>query len=155
MGVEIERKFLVDHEQWSQTPKPIGTYFRQGYILSEENKTIRIRVTPDEGFITIKGSTQGISRLEFEYKIPAIDAEEMLNNFAISELEKRRYCVEIAGKVWEVDEFLGANKGLLVAEIELESEDEKFILPEWITTEVTGDERYYNSKLAVHPFKEW
>jgi adenylate cyclase len=155
MGVEIERKFLVDHVLWHQTPKPVGTYFRQGYILSDDNKTIRIRVTPEEAFITIKGSTQGISRLEFEYKIPAVDGEELLNNFAVSELVKRRYCIEVAGKTWEVDEFLGTNKGLLVAEIELESEDEKFMLPAWITTEVTGDARYYNSNLAVTPFSEW
>ncbi|WP_184550413.1 CYTH domain-containing protein [Mucilaginibacter sp. FT3.2] len=155
MGVEIERKFLVDSEQWRQTPKPIGTYFRQGYILSDADKTIRVRVTPEEGFITIKGSTNGLSRLEYEYKIPAIEGEELLDNFAVSELVKRRYCIEIAGKVWEVDEFLGDNKGLLVAEIELDSEDEKFILPPWVTTEVTGDEKYYNSKLAATPFSKW
>ncbi len=155
MGVEIERKFLVDKEQWNQTPRPLSTYFRQGYILSEANKTIRVRVTPDEAFITIKGGTHGLSRLEYEYTIPAIDGEELLDNFAVSELVKRRYCIEVAGKIWEVDEFLGTNKGLLVAEIELESEDEKFILPPWVTTEVSGDERYYNSNLAVTPFSKW
>jgi adenylate cyclase len=155
MGVEIERKFLVDHETWQQTPKPLSTYFRQGYILSEANKTIRIRVTPDEAFITIKGGTKGISRLEYEYTIPAVDGEELLDNFGVSELVKRRYCVDVAGKVWEVDEFLGDNKGLLVAEIELDSEDEKFILPPWVTTEVTGDERYYNSNLSVMPYNKW
>jgi adenylate cyclase len=155
MGVEIERKFLVDMEQWQQMPKPIGTYFRQGYILSDDTKTIRIRVTPDQGFITIKGSTKGISRLEYEYTIPAVEGEELLDNFAVSELRKRRYCIEVAGKVWEVDEFLGENKGLLLAEIELDSEDEKFILPPWVTKEVTGDDRYYNSNLAVKPFSKW
>jgi CYTH domain-containing protein len=155
MGVEIERKFLVDRDQWQQMPKPIGTYFRQGYILSEPGKTIRVRVTPDEGFITIKGGTKGLSRLEYEYAIPAVDGEELLDNFAISELQKRRYRIDVAGKEWEVDEFLGDNKGLLVAEIELESEGEKFILPPWVTTEVSGDARYYNSNLSVTPFCKW
>jgi len=155
MGIEIERKFLVDQEQWQQLPKPVGVRFRQGYILSDESKTIRIRVTPDEAFITIKGKTAGLSRLEYEYKIPAAEGDELLDNFALSELAKRRYYIDVAGKTWEVDEFLGANKGLLVAEIELLSEDEKFIIPSWITTEVTGDERYYNSRLATKPFNTW
>ena len=155
MGVEIERKFLVDQEQWQQMPKPIGTYIRQGYILSDDTKTIRIRVTPDQGFITIKGSTKGISRMEYEYTIPAVEGEELLDNFAVSELKKRRYCIDVAGKVWEVDEFLGDNIGLIVAEIELTGEDENFGIPAWVDKEVTGQEKYYNSHLSLNPFKKW
>ncbi|WP_183562827.1 CYTH domain-containing protein [Mucilaginibacter sp. SP1R1] len=155
MGVEIERKFLVDDKKWQQLAKPVGKHFRQGYILSDKAKTIRIRVTDEHGYITIKGATQGISRAEYEYTIPVQEAGELLNNFAISELEKYRYCITFAGKLWEVDEFLGSNKGLLVAEIELEQETETFELPQWITVEVTGDNRYYNSNLAVNPFSNW
>ena len=155
MGVEIERKFLVDKEQWTQLAKPQGKHYRQGYILSEVTKTIRVRITDEHGYITIKGATEGISRKEYEYIIPINEGAELLDNFAVSELEKTRYCINFAGKVWEVDEFLGDNKGLLVAEIELENEAETFKLPAWATTEVTGDKKYYNSNLAVKPFKSW
>lgn len=155
MGVEIERKFLVDREKWQQIARPEATHFRQGYIFSDEKKTIRIRVTDVEAYITIKGSTAGVSRSEFEYTIPAADGVQLLDNFAVSELEKYRFNINYAGKLWEVDEFLGDNQGLLMAEIELDSEDEKFELPPWVTTEVTGDKRYYNSFLSVNPFKNW
>lgn len=155
MAVEIERKFLVDHEQWRLLSKPGGKHYRQGYILSDDIKTIRVRVTNELGYITIKGKTKGISRLEYEYTIPVNEGIELLNNFAVSELEKTRYCITYEGKVWEVDEFLGDNQGLLVAEIELEDEAETFKLPPWITVEVTGDKKYYNSALSVNPFKRW
>ncbi|MDN5287198.1 MAG: hypothetical protein JWR38_3472 [Mucilaginibacter sp.] len=155
MGVEIERKFLVDKEQWRQLTKPEGKHYRQGYILSEATKTIRVRITDEHGYITIKGATQGISRKEYEYIIPVNEGAELLDNFAVSELEKIRYRIDFDGKVWEVDEFLGDNEGLLVAEIELENETETFKLPEWVTTEVTGDQKYYNSNLSVKPFNSW
>ncbi|NHA03928.1 CYTH domain-containing protein [Mucilaginibacter sp. HC2] len=155
MGIEIERKFLVDHEQWRQLSKPAGKHYRQGYILSDDIKTIRVRVTDEHGYITIKGKTKGISRLEYEYIIPVNEGVELLNNFATSELEKTRYCINYEGKIWEVDDFLGENQGLLVAEIELEDEAEKFKLPPWITVEVTGDKKYYNSALSLNPFKGW
>ncbi|WP_121809826.1 CYTH domain-containing protein [Mucilaginibacter kameinonensis] len=155
MAIEIERKFLVDHEKWQQVAKPEPMHFRQGYIFSDEKKTIRIRVTDAEGYITIKGSSAGFSRSEFEYIIPAADGVQLLDNFAVSELEKYRFNINYAGKLWEVDEFLGDNQGLLMAEIELDSEDEKFELPPWVTIEVTGDKRYYNSFLSVNPFKNW
>jgi len=155
MAVEIERKFLVDHEKWQQLAKPDAMHFRQGYIFSDEKKTIRVRVTDTEAFITIKGITSGFSRSEFEYTIPTTDGIQLLDNFAVSELEKYRYNINYEGKLWEVDEFLGDNEGLLMAEIELNSEDEKFELPLWVTTEVTGDKRYYNSFLSVNPFKSW
>jgi CYTH domain-containing protein len=155
MAVEIERKFLVDHEKWQQLAKPDAMHFRQGYIFSDEKKTIRVRVTDTEAYITIKGSTAGFSRSEFEYTIPKADGVQLLDSFAASELEKYRYCITYAGKLWEVDEFLGNNQGLLMAEIELDSENEEFDLPPWATTEVTGDKRYYNSYLSSNPFKSW
>ncbi|WP_428329263.1 CYTH domain-containing protein [Mucilaginibacter sp.] len=155
MGVEIERKFLVDHKKWEQVTKPEGNHFRQGYLLDEDNRTIRIRVTDKEGFITIKGATKGISRLEFEYSIPTDEGNALLDNFALSELDKTRYCLDFEGKLWEVDEFAGENSGLIMAEIELESEDEEFTLPHWITHEVSDDARYYNSNLSRNPFNGW
>jgi adenylate cyclase len=155
MGVEIERKFLVDHNKWLQLSKPDAMHYRQGYILSDDTKTIRVRITPHNGYITIKGVTKGFSRSEYEYIIPITEAAELLDNFAISQLEKYRYNIDFAGKLWEVDEFLGDNTGLLVAEIELDSEDEQFELPPWVTEEVTGDNRYYNSSLSVKPFSKW
>jgi CYTH domain-containing protein len=155
MAIEIERKFLVDHEKWQQLAKPEGKHYRQGYIFSDRTKTIRVRVTPEHGYITIKGASQGISRKEYEYTIPAGEGSELLDNFAVSELEKIRYNIKVENKIWEVDEFLGENKGLLMAEIELEHETETFKLPEWVTEEVTDDKRYYNSSLSVNPYSKW
>ncbi len=155
MGVEIERKFLVDHEKWEQVIKPVGSHYRQGYLADNVKRTIRIRVTGQQGFITIKGITSGITRKEFEYKIPVIEGIELLDNFAECELEKVRYCIDFEGKIWEVDEFAGDNTGLIMAEIELQHEDEEFKRPDWITYEVSDDERYYNSNLSKNPFKKW
>ncbi|MEO3403198.1 CYTH domain-containing protein [Mucilaginibacter sp. CAU 1740] len=155
MAIEIERKFLIDQDKWQQLEKPLPMHLRQGYIFSDENKTIRVRVADNVGTITIKGSTVGIRRSEFEYTIPADEGFQLLNSFAVSELEKYRYNITYAGKLWEVDVFLGDNQGLVVAEIELDSEEEQFELPQWVTIEVTGDKRYYNSKLSTHPFKNW
>ncbi|HEY4323654.1 MAG TPA: CYTH domain-containing protein [Mucilaginibacter sp.] len=155
MGVEIERKFLVDHEKWGKVNKPQGTYYRQGYLLNDDERTIRIRVTDKQGYVTFKGESSGISRKEFEYTIPVEDGIELLNHFAKSELEKIRYRIYFAGKLWEVDEFLGKNKGLIMAEIELNHETEEFEKPDWITVEVSDDGRYYNSYLSVRPFSEW
>lgn len=155
MGVEIERKFMVDHEKWRQLIKPAGTHFRQGYVLNEARRTIRIRVTDKQGFITFKGETTGITRKEYEYKIPVDDAIELLNGFAVSEVEKTRYRIDFAGRLWEIDEFLGDNTGLIMAEIELHSETDKFEKPEWITYEVSDDPRYYNSYLSTHPYTKW
>ena len=155
MGVEIERKFLVDHNKWKQLTKPIGTHFRQGYVLSDDNRTIRIRVTDKHGYITFKGASSGISRKEFEYEIPVDEGVELLDGFAESEIEKIRYRIEFEGKTWEIDEFLGDNAGLILAEIELLKEDEEFEKPDWISIEVSDEERYYNSCLAVYSFKDW
>ena len=155
MGLEIERKFLVDHEKWRQVIKPPGTHYRQGYLLNDNKGVIRIRVTDKQGFITLKGPTDGVTRKEYEYKIPIEDGIELLNGFAVSEVEKTRYKIQFAGKLWEVDEFSGDNTGLIMAEIELHSEADEFEKPDWITIEVSDDERYYNSYLSVNPYKSW
>lgn len=124
-------------------------------MFSDSNKTIRVRQTNDKGYITIKGASIGISRPEFEYEIPMQDAEVLLNKFSISELIKVRYKILFKNKIWEVDEFLGENIGLIVAEIELENEDEQFEMPDWIANEVTGIQKYYNSILATFPYSKW
>jgi adenylate cyclase len=155
MGVEIERKFLVDHKKWAQLLKPAGTHYRQGYLLNDDLRTIRVRVTDQQGFITLKGATSGITRKEFEYNIPLEDGIAILDSFAVSEVEKIRYRVEFAGKIWEVDEFSGDSEGLIMAEIELKDEVEEFEKPDWVTGEVSDDARYYNSNLSTNPYKNW
>lgn len=155
MGQEIERKYLVDKNKWNQIDKPSGLLYRQGYLLTDPNKTIRVRQTTDKAFLTIKGLSIGATRPEYEYEIPFDEAEELLDNFSISELSKIRYKILFDNKVWEVDEFLGDNIGLIVAEIELTSEDENFGIPAWVDKEVTGQEKYYNSNLTIEPYKNW
>lgn len=155
MGQEIERKYLVDHTKWQQIDKPAGQLYRQGYLLIDPNKTIRVRQTTEKGFLTIKGRSIGATRPEYEYEIPFDEAKELLDNFSISELSKIRYKIIFDNKVWEIDAFLGDNIGLIVAEIELTSEDEKFGIPEWVEEEVTGQNKYYNSNLTLEPYKNW
>jgi adenylate cyclase len=155
MGVEIERKFLVNKEKWDAIAKPAKELFCQGYLLTDPIKTIRVRLTNTAGYLTIKGLSVGSTRPEFEYEIPKADAEELLAKFSISGVTKFRYKIPFADKVWEVDEFLQANSGLIIAEIELKSESEHFELPDWIDKEVTGVERYYNSNLSIQPFNKW
>lgn len=155
MPVEIERKFLVHHDKWELAEKPAGKFLRQGYLVLEPDKTIRVRLTDEKSFLTIKGISKGASRPEYEYEIPNEEAKELLDNFSVSELSKTRYEVLFKGRLWEVDVFFGSNGGLIIAEVELESEDEIIELPEWASTEVTGDLKYYNSNLTVMPFKSW
>ncbi|WP_029286393.1 CYTH domain-containing protein [Pedobacter sp. R20-19] len=155
MGVEIERKFLVHHDAWNILVKPNGKDLRQGYILNDPAKTIRVRIAEAKAWLTIKGITLGASRLEYEYEIPIVEAKELLDNFSEGELEKVRYEIDYQGKIWEVDVFSGDNDGLIVAEIELLSEAEDFECPPWIDVEVTGDKRYYNASLTTYPFKDW
>lgn len=155
MGIEIERKFLVNKEKWRQVIKEEKSLFRQGYIISDREKTIRVRLTDKEGFLTIKGPAVGLSRPEYEYGIPKDDAQQLLDNFCGSEVSKIRYFVPHANKLWEVDEFLGHNEGLIVAEIELASEDESFALPDWVDKEVTDEKKYSNSNLAINPYRNW
>lgn len=155
MPHEIERKYLVDHEKWQQADKPVGQLYRQGYLSTDPNKTIRIRLTPTQGYLTIKGLSVGATRLEYEYDIPMEEAREILDHFSEAELSKIRYKIPLGGKTWEVDVFLGDNEGLIVAEIELDSETDRFDLPDWIGDEVTGEEKYYNNNLSLAPYNTW
>lgn len=155
MALEIERKFLVDHDAWEKVDRPVGVPFRQGYIVKDQQKVVRVRITPDSGFITIKGESKGAVRSEFEYSIPREDANELLELFCSYEVAKRRYFMPFRAKTWEVDVFEGKNSGLIVAEIELNSVDELFEKPDWVGEEVTEDPRYYNAFLAEHPYAEW
>ena len=155
MGIEIERKFLVNHDQWEQLEKPVGEFYRQGYLLTDPQKTIRVRQTSDKGFLTIKGISVGATRAEYEYEIPFEEAKELLDQFSVAELSKVRYKIAIENRIWDVDVFSRKNQGLIVAEIELKSENEKFVLPTWIDREVTGEEKYYNSNLVTKPYKDW
>jgi len=154
MGVEIERKFLVTSDGWRQPPGR-QTRFSQGYLSRDPARTVRVRLAGERAFLTIKGSTRGATRAEFEYEIPAADAQALLAMCDGPVVEKIRHLCEHAGMTWEVDEFLGANAGLVVAEIELESEGQAFAHPAWLGQEVTGDARYVNANLAAHPFTSW
>ncbi len=154
MAIEIERKFLIKNDQWRGLAQ--GSVYRQGYIPTQDYTTVRVRTVGDRGYLTIKGKNTGMSRLEFEYEIPLPDADQILTSLCQPPLiEKYRYRIEFAGKTWEVDEFLGDNQGLILAEIELSREDEIVELPDWIGEEVTGDRRYYNVNLARHPYASW
>ena len=154
MGKEIERKFLVSGEEWKRGSP--GVAYRQGYLSTVKERTVRVRTVGDKGFLTIKGVTVGVSRSEFEYAIPAEDANLLLNDLCEKPLiEKRRHYIAYHGFTWEVDEFLGANRGLVVAEIELSSPDQVFARPAWVGAEVTGDPRYANSSLSAHPYTTW
>jgi len=155
MGLEIERKYLVNKDKWNLIDKPQGSLYRQAYLLTDPNKTIRVRLSDSKGYLTIKGLSVGATRPEFEYEIPKEDAEQLLDHFTNSEITKIRYKIQYKGKLWEIDEFLGTNSGLLVAEIELVSETEMFELPDWIDEEVTDDKKYYNSNLSINPFSTW
>lgn len=154
MGIEIERKFLLAGDGWRGLGTP--TLMRQGYLVADAVRTVRVRIEGERAVITVKGKSTGASRGEWEYDIPVPDAAELLDGLCDQPLvEKVRHRIEHAGHVWEVDEFLGLNAGLVVAEIELGAEDEAFDKPDWIGREVTGDKRYYNSSLIRHPYFEW
>jgi CYTH domain-containing protein len=155
MSVEIERKFLVDHDKWAKVEKPAGTHYRQGYLLADSERTVRVRISDKDAFINLKSKSTNVSRSEFEYEIPLKDGKAILDSFTSIGTEKTRYEIEHAEKTWEVDVFKADNEGLIVAEIELESEDEEFEKPYWVTNEVTDDGRYTNAALAKHPFKNW
>jgi CYTH domain-containing protein len=152
---EIEHKYLVRKDLWYAIQKPAGTDIRQGYLVADAEKTVRVRTAGSQAFLTIKGPSKDASRSEFEYSIPPEEAEELLRLCMISLIEKVRYRVEFAGKTWEVDEFFGENEGLILAEIELISADEMYERPAWVGEEVTSDHRYYNSYLALHPVSGW
>ncbi|KKO61007.1 CYTH domain protein [Janthinobacterium sp. KBS0711] len=154
MGVEIERKFLLQGDAWRGLGQAV--LLRQGYLSSARERVVRVRIEGEQAMLTIKGANVGATRGEWEYPIPLADAAELLDGLCEQPLiEKVRHRIEHAGMVWEVDEFLGANAGLVVAEIELASEDQPFDKPEWIGAEVSGDARYYNANLIRHPFSQW
>jgi len=152
MAVEIERKFLVTGDGWR---KAHGVRLTQGYLNRDKERTVRIRLAGEQAFITVKGVTSGALRAEFEYAIPPTDAEQLLQLCDGPIVDKTRYSIEHNGFKWEVDEFRGDNAGLVVAEIELEHEDQKFDLPSWVGREVTDDPRFFNSNLAVNPYRNW
>ena len=153
MGKEIERKYLVTGDAWRELAE--GTKYRQGYLNSAKERVVRARTMGPKAALTIKGITQGATRLEFEYEIPFDEANELLELCEQPIIEKTRYKIPHAGLIWEIDEFHGVNDGLIVAECELESEDQAIDKPDWVAEEVTGDPRYFNSNLIAHPFKTW
>lgn len=153
---EIERKFLVTSDDFKdQASKKI--FFIQAYLNTHPERTIRIRISGDKAFMTIKGksSKSGLSRFEWEKEIPENEAKELLKLCEPGKIEKYRYFIPFGDHTYEVDEFLGDNEGLILAEIELQSEDEKFQKPEWLGEEVTGNLDYYNSNLIAEPYKNW
>jgi len=154
VGVEIERKFLLSGDGWKSLGEPV--FFKQGYLSSNKERVVRVRIEGDRAVMTIKGANKGATRGEWEYEIPVADAIELLDRLCEQPLiEKFRRRIPFAGNVWEVDEFLGVNAGLVVAEIELQSEDQQFDRPDWIGAEVTDDLRYLNSNLIKQPFSTW
>lgn len=154
--IEIERKFLVTADTFK---KEAFTQNRitQGYLSSVPERTVRVRIKGDRGFLTVKGvsNESGISRFEWEKEIPVDDAKKLLLLCEKGVIDKTRFEVKIGNHIFEVDEFHGENKGLTIAEIELDSETEIFKKPEWLGEEVTNDNRYYNSYLSNHPFSKW
>ena len=154
MGREIERKFLVKGDAWRALAE--GTTYRQGDLNSAKQRTVRVRTADNKAYLTIKGLTVGATRAEYEYEIPFDEGKAMLDTLAEKPLiEKTRYKIPAGDLTWEVDEFLGDNAGLIVAEVELKREDQAFARPTWLGDEVTGDPRYYNVNLIKNPFKRW
>ena len=156
MSVEIERKFLVENDAF-KSDSYAHKSIKQGYLNSDKNRTVRIRIADEKAFITIKGksNTTGTTRFEWEKEIDKLEAESLLLLCEPSIIDKTRYLVKVDNHTFEVDEFYGDNQGLTVAEVELTSEAENFTKPSWLGKEVTGDVKYYNSSISKHPFKDW
>ena len=154
MVFEIERKFLVKGNEWRGLAS--GRAYRQGYLSTDNERAVRVRTIGSQGFLTIKGMSIGITRVEYEYEIPLSEADDMLDSFCLRPLiEKKRHKILYEGLIWEVDEFVGINQGLIIAEVELETDGQEFVLPDWIGQEVTSDQRYYNANLVAAPFTTW
>nr|CRH07032.1 putative Adenylate cyclase [Candidatus Magnetococcus massalia] len=154
MSVEIERKFRVAHDGWRNQAE--GTLYRQGFLSTHKDRVVRIRVVGNQGTLTIKGRSQGAVRPEFEYTIPVEEANNMLENLCEHPLiEKWRYKIHIGEHMWEVDEFLGDNAGLILAEVELDAPDTPVEIPDWVGREVTEDGRYANASLVSNPYSSW
>lgn len=155
MALEIERKFLVRSAAWRSKAQS-RELLRQGYLSSGSRCSIRVRVAGEQAWLNLKAKRSGMTRLEFEYPIPLADADEILRELCNGPLlEKYRHRLPAGGHVWEIDEFLGDNAGLIVAEIELPDEAAEFERPDWLGPEVTQDQRYYNFNLASHPYTQW
>jgi adenylate cyclase len=150
---EIERKYRVKYEIFPRTDNQI--VMKQGYLSVDPSRVVRVRIEGSKAWLTIKGKMTGITRSEYEYDIPVAEAEQILRLTLNQPVEKVRHKIVYEGTKWEVDEFLGTNKGLWLAEVELLREDQEFSLPPWLGEEVTGDYRYYNSSLSRHPFMLW
>lgn len=151
---EIERKFLLKNDDWRKFSK--GTLYKQGYLSINDLNIIRVRTIGNQGILSVKERVVGISRMEYEYSIPLDEAERMLSAICQKPIiEKYRYKIPIKNLIWEVDEFIGENQGLIVAEVELEKENQRIELPDWIGEEVSHDVRYYNFNLIKHPFSKW
>lgn len=154
MATEIEHKYRVVGDAWRGLGS--STEFRQGYLSTVKERTVRVRAAGDLGTLTIKGLTVDATRHEFEYEIPVADAKAMLDELCEQPIiEKTRHVVEVDGMTWEIDEFVGVNAGLVVAEVELDSADQTYALPEWVGEDVTNDPRYFNANLVAHPYTEW
>lgn len=155
MALEVEHKFLLANENWRQEIER-SELFRQGYLSSQPTSSIRVRICEHRAWLNIKSATIGTHRLEYEYEIPLVDAQEILSHLCQKPLiEKTRHYVRHGNNLWEIDEFEGANQGLIVAEIELDEIGQPFDIPAWLGAEVTDDLRYYNNNLALHPYSEW
>lgn len=155
MGIEIERKFLLKDDSWRQQADA-GTRYRQGYLIGAKLASVRVRLEGDKAFLNIKSMTLGVTRQEYQYPLPLDDAQAMLDSLCEKPLvEKTRYKIEHAGHEWEIDVFTGENAGLVVAEVELQSEQEPLSLPSWVGVEVSADPRYYNVNLVKHPYSKW
>jgi adenylate cyclase len=153
MAIEIERKFLVKNDAWKSLGQ--GILYRQGYISNQPEVIVRVRLVGDRAYLTIKGTKTGLSRLEYEYVIPVEDAIEMLDLLCDRPLiEKYRYKIPYKNLIWEVDEFLGENQGLVIAEVELKDENQIIDLPDWIDREVS-DPKYFNVNLVKYPYSQW
>lgn len=150
---ETERKFLVNASMWS--PKGEGISLKQGYLTDDQSRTVRVRISDDKCWLTIKGKPDGMTRTELEYEIPAQDAIELMKMALYPPVEKTRYKEQFAGLIWEVDVFEGKNSGLIMAEVELEHQSVEVHLPDWAEQEVTGDKRFYNLWLSKHPYGTW
>ena len=148
MGKEIERKFLVNKGAWESSKKDQGLKCKQAYIVNDDSKSVRVRVIGEDAFITIKSGDPSIIRSEFEYRIPKEEAELIMLQFGGATIIKERFIIVCSKNTWEVDVFKGYHKGLIIAEIELSNENDKFELPDWVGEEVTGDHKYYNNYLA-------
>ena len=154
MAKEIERKYLVTSTEWKSLSEK--KLYRQGYLAINNGGVVRVRTVSDKGYLTIKSQRNNLTRDEFEYEIPFEDAEYMLENLCIKPLvEKYRTKINYNGMVWEVDDFIGENEGLVIAEIELEYENQQIDLPNWLGVEVTNDPKYYNSNLVNMPYSRW